>query len=233
MKQYTCIITEDEPLAADKLKRFIEKDEVFQLLCSCNNTQQLEGALKTHKPDLLFLDIQMPGISGIEYIRQRQIHTPIIFTTAYDNYALESFDFNVVDYLLKPFSFDRFRQAREKAVKRLDLIDVQLHNKASILINSEYQVIKIALNDILYVEGLKDYVKIFVANTPKPILTRQNLKKIESQLPPSLFTRVHRSYIVAVHKVQSVTRQKLMLQNVEIPIGDLYKEAFVTRFFGA
>ncbi len=231
MKKFTCIIIDDEPLAIDKLTRFIEKENSFIISAKYTSVTEAEKTQNFNNVDLIFLDVQMPLMSGMDLAKKNKITRPIIFTTAYDKYAVESFDLNVVDYLLKPYTYERFEKACKKAIDRLLGEQNKKQDPGFIIINSEHQVFKINYNDILYIEGLKDYVKIHTLAHDKPILTRQNLKKIGAQLPEDLFIRVHRSYIVALNKIQKVAKQKLIIHGTDIPLGDLFKDDFLQRYF--
>ncbi len=231
MKKYRCIIIDDEPLAIDKLSRFIEKEKSFVISAKYTSVTDAEKAQNFNNVDLVFLDIQMPVMSGMDLAKKNKITRPIIFTTAYDKYAIESFDLNVVDYLLKPFTYERFDKACKKAVDRLMSEQSKRTDSGFIIINSEHQVYKINYESILYIEGLKDYVKIYTLTHDKPILTRQNLKKIGAQLPESLFIRVHRSYIVALNKIEKVAKQKMIINGADVPLGDLFKDHFLQSYF--
>lgn len=228
---FNCVIIDDEPLAIEKLKRFILKTAKFEIINTFENAKEAATILNIKNIDLYFLDIQMPTITGLEFLKKHKITRPVIFTTAYDKYAIESFDVNVIDYLLKPYTYERFYQAVLKAENVLIKERALENHNDFILINSEHQIFKIYYSDLIYVEGLKDYVKIYTSKFQKPILSRQNLKKIESQLPTDLFFRIHRSYIVSLSKISSVSKQKVVLNAIEVPIGDNFKEIFLKKFF--
>ena len=228
-----CILIDDEPLALDILSDYVEKIPFLHLKYKCTNAFEALEVMQNEKIDLIFCDIQMPNVSGIDFVKSLDPRPMIIFTTAYSEYALEGFDLNVVDYLLKPIPFDRFLKAVNKAneLMRLKQLSTQgtpvpktENTLEYILVKSDYATKKIFLNNILFVEGLKDYLKIFAGD--KPILTLNSLKKIEQKLPGNQFVRVHRSYIVALNKIDSIQRNRIIIGDTRIPIGDNYKDHF-------
>ena len=232
-----CILIDDEPLALDILSDYVQKIPFLNLKYKCNNAFEALEVIRDEKIDLIFCDIQMPNVSGIDFIKSLDPRPMVIFTTAYSKYAVEGFDLNVVDYLLKPIPFDRFLKAVNKAneLLRLKKLSKQSNLQSNpaketleyILVKSEYATRKIFLDDILFIEGLKDYLKIFTGE--KPILTLNSLKKIEEKLPGNQFVRVHRSYIIALNKIDSIQRNRILIGNTRIPIGDNYKEHFFSR----
>lgn len=230
MTKVNCMIVDDEPLALEFLSKHISKIPELHLIAKCKNVSGATEVLKNEKIDLVFLDIQMPGKSGLELAKLIDPKTMIVFTTAYEKYALDGYEVNAIDYLLKPIEFERFQKACSKAIDLLTLKNSQDNDKF-IFVKSEYQNIKILLKDILYAEGLKDYVKIFLNTQPKPILSRQNLKSFEAQLPSTLFQRVHKSYIISHSKITSVNKLKIFIGEKEIPLGESYKEDFLKLYF--
>ncbi len=232
-----CIIVDDEPLAVDIITSFVEKVPHLELCASTNNALEAIELIAKHNADLIFLDIQMPNLSGIELVKTLNNPPLIIFTTAYSNYALDGFELNAVDYLLKPIPFDRFIKAVNKAMELFRLRAatsnqiVQKETKPEpdfIMVKADYSMVRVGLDQILYIEGLKDYLKIVLANG-KPILTLNSLKNYEERLPQSQFIRVHRSYIVAVNKIESIQKHRIVIGKDRIPIGDNFKEAFYQR----
>lgn len=227
-----CIIIDDEPLALDLLEDDISKIPFLKLTHKFQSPFEALPLLKTGQVDLIFLDIQMPDITGLEFLKSLETKPLVIFTTAYDQYALDGYELDVIDYLLKPIPFDRLLKAAGKAqdffVARNSIqgasrnIDVPYPDY--IFVKSGYDILKININDILFIEGLKDYVKIFVP--PHPILTLMNLKSIVDKLPPNKFVRVHRSYIVALEKIKAIRKNKIIIDDKEIPIGEHYKDDF-------
>jgi DNA-binding LytR/AlgR family response regulator len=229
-----CLIVDDEPLAIDLIVDFVKKVPFLNLLGTCKNAIEANEKIHKNKVDLLFLDIQMPNLSGIQLMHSLEKKPLVIFTTAYSEYAVESYDLNAIDYLLKPFTFERFLKAVNKAYSLYDnnetKLSEQLTNKKSdkfIFINADYKKVKINLDDILYIEGLSDYIKIYAGD--KPILTLQSLKTMEEKLPEEQFIRVHRSFIVSLKKIESIQRNRIIIGKKRIPVGDNYKEEFYRR----
>ena len=231
-----CLIIDDEPLAIELLEDFVSKIPFLELVSSCSNGIEAISVLKTNKIDLIFTDIEMPDFSGIEFIKSLDVKPLFIFTTAYSHYAIEGFNLNAVDYLVKPIPFHRFLTAVNRA-QELFLLkkegttlpvqnNVQNDSPNFIFVKSEYDNIKINFSDIKYIEGLKDYIKIF-STSHKPILTLSSFKKIEDKLPSNLFIRVHRSYIVSLNYIHSVQRNRILIDQVRIPIGNNYKDDFI------
>ena len=224
-----CIAVDDEKLVLDLLVDNINQVPYLQLVKACRNAMEAIEILQLEKIDLIFLDIQMPKLSGLQFIQSLQQPPMVILITAYEKYALESYNLNVVDYLLKPVPLERFLKACNKAKKLFDLGKekplVEKEQSADhIFINVEYTLVKILFADILFIEGLKDYIKIHLAPSSKPILTKMSLKGMEEKLPAGKFVRVHKSYIVAADKITIIKRDLVYLGNNEIPVSDFYKE---------
>jgi DNA-binding LytR/AlgR family response regulator len=225
-----CIIIEDEMPAMELMVDNVQKIPYLSLLGCCKNTFEAGELLLLGNVDLIFSDIEIPVVSGIQFIKSLQNPPLIILTTAYEQYAVEGYELEVIDYLLKPFSFDRFLKAVTKAQHQYKLRNGHILNSLAeeyIFVYSEYKELKIALGDIIYIEGLKDYVKIYLENQRHPLLTRLNLKGIEAKLPKTVFCRVHNSYIVPLAKITSIQKTKVYLGNTTIPVGAYYSEHFV------
>lgn len=224
-----CIIIDDEPLALELLEDNISRIPFLDLKAKFSNPIDSLSFLREEAIDLIFLDIQMPGLSGLQLLKTLSNPPMVIFITAYKNYALEGYEFNVVDFLVKPVEFDRFVKACEKAQQQFLLKNPTIGSlaKSSIFVHSEYSLVKVQLQDICYVEGLKDYVKIHLSTTSKPILTRQNLKAMKEKLGERDFSRIHKSFIVSLDKVESFRKNIVQVNGVEIPLSDSYKEAFL------
>ncbi len=225
-----CIIVDDEPLAVELLASYVSKIPFLDLAGKYSNATDALSGIREHKPDLVFLDIQMPEINGLELSHMIPETTRIVFTTAFAQYATDSYRVNALDYLLKPISYASFLEACNKALHWFTLLQ-KGENKAaeepkSIFVKSEYKLLQIDLDSIRYIEGLKDYVKIFTEESQHPILSLMNMKAMEQMLPPSRFIRVHRSFIVNKAKIREVERNRIIFGNVYIPIGDSYKQAF-------
>lgn len=220
-----CIAIDDEPLALDKLEQYILKIPYLNLIGKFDNAIQGLEFLKENGVDLIYLDINMPDLSGIEFIKGLQNPPKVIFTTAYNHFAIEGFELNATDYLLKPFSFDRFLKATERVY---DLLSSKNIPKADdfMFIKSEHTILKINFADIHFIEGFKDYIKVFLTDSPKPQLTLFSLKSIEQLLPQNRFLRIHRSFIIAIDKIQAIRNGKVLIKDVWVPIGESYKELF-------
>jgi DNA-binding LytR/AlgR family response regulator len=223
-----CLVIDDEPLAREILKHHIAGVEALELTGSCSNAVEAISFLKEHPVDLLFLDIQMPHLLGTNFIRTLKNPPKVIFTTAYRKYAIEGFELDAVDYILKPISFERFLKALNK-VMQLNVITEPVLKKETLVepVNSflyfrvDRKMVKIYIRDILFIESLKDYIKI-VTNS-KTIVTKYVLSTLEEMLPSSEFLRIHKSYIVAISKIDSYNSDSIQILKHELPIGRLYK----------
>jgi len=228
MDKLNCVIADDEPLALDLIKGYVERVPFLNLVKSCSNANEVVEISEKTLIDLAFLDIQMPGISGLELARTLDNRTMIVFTTAFDNYAIEGYKVNAIDYLLKPFNFEEFYDATIKAQRLYEERNtptVSINNQY-IFVKTEYRIQRIEFNNILYIEGLKDYVKIYMQNQVKPVVSLMSMKSILERLPQNQFMRVHRSFIVNLTKIQTIERSRILFGDVYIPISDNYKEQF-------
>lgn len=236
MSKINCVAIDDEPFALEIMADDIQKISFLNLVGTFSNPMDAWELIKQGKVDLIFLDIQMPVITGTQFLRSLPKPPMVIFTTAYQQYALEGYDLDIVDYLLKPIPFDRFLKAVNKAEELFRLRSKEQQNLPVVedvnffFIYSEYKQIKIYFEDVLYVEGLKDYVKIYVKQQSKPILTRMNLKMMATKLSPQLFCRVHHSFIVALDKISAFQKTKLLIGEKEIPIGRKFAEFFEQQY---
>ncbi len=217
-----CIIIEDEPLALKRTEEYVNKVPYLNLLFSFSNAFDVISFLKTNTVDLIFLDIEMDGFTGIEFIESLTSKPQIIITTAYDKYALKGFELNVTDYLLKPFRFERFMSAVERVYNAIN--KEKKEDTDFIFIKTEYRLERIALSDIFFIEGMGDYRNVQTAL--KKILTLQTFTDLEKELPNNRFCRVHKSYIVSIDKITSIERNRIKIMNTLIPISDHYKERF-------
>jgi DNA-binding LytR/AlgR family response regulator len=218
-----CILVEDEPLALERAKGFILKLPFLNLLAAFDNAIDALSFLKSNKVHLLFLDINMDGLSGIDLLESSTIDTEIIITTAYPEYALKGFDLQVSDYLLKPYTFERFVQAVDRVHNNL-FRNGNSNEKNFFFVKTEYRLEKIFFNDVLYIEGMKDYRKIHT--TGKHIMTLQTFNDFEKEISSSLICRVHKSFMVSLDKIESIERDRIKIGNTFIPISDTYKEIF-------
>jgi DNA-binding LytR/AlgR family response regulator len=225
-----CLAIDDETLALDLLEDNIKQIPFLQLVKRCKNAYEAMQVLQDESIDLIFLDIQMPGITGMQFLQSLQSRPMVVFITAYKEYALEGFNLDVLDYLVKPVPFNRFLKATNKALEYHNLKQKPPSSQdlvtEYIFVNSEYNLVKIFINDITHVEGLKDYIKIHVATSNKPVITRMSLKAIEEKLPVSKFVRVHKSYIISIEKITSIRKNRIHLGTSEIPISDMYRTVF-------
>ena len=230
---YKCYILDDEPLALNVIEQHLSKFEQFEVCGKSTEPLQALGQIKALQPDLLFLDIQMPELTGLDLIESIQNKPAIIITTAYREYAVEGFELNVLDYLVKPIPFKRFIKAIDKFLEqKLAHVPVPtvppvlpVNDHAFLLVKAERKTIKIALDEILYVEGVKDYVKIVLRD--QKIMTKTSIGNFFNELPAERFVRIHKSFVVAIDKIEAYTAHDVEIQKMEIPIGRMYKEAFV------
>ncbi|MBN2519102.1 MAG: response regulator transcription factor [Bacteroidales bacterium] len=230
-----CIAIDDEPLALNVIEDLCKKISFVNLVAKCISAIEAVKILNQNKIDLIFLDIQMPNITGLDFVKTLDQPPMIIFTTAYSSHALEGFELNAIDYLVKPISFERFFKAISKAYEIYNLkknknISQDLSETTDpvnfLMVKSEYKTVKVNLNEILYIEGLKDYLKIYIGQ--KPLLTKSTLKNIEEKLPPDKFIRVHKSYIVSIAHINSIANNRIIIGEKLIPVGNQYKLNFYT-----
>ncbi|TXJ23602.1 MAG: response regulator transcription factor [Chitinophagaceae bacterium] len=224
MRKLSCIITDDEPVARKVLKEFIEQIPYLQLTGQFENVRKTDLFLKENKADVLLLDIQMPGITGLEYLKNVTMQPLVILTTAYPNYALEGYELNIIDYLLKPIAFDRFTKAMQKAKEYTELREAPLgsHQSPWLFVRSEKRIEKVELKDILYIESLGNYVNI--CTTGRNIIAYLTLKGIESQLPANEFIKIHQSYLVNFSKIDSIEGNHLKIGDKSLVISRNYKD---------
>ena len=224
MTNINCIIIEDEPLALERVSGYVQKLPYLNLLSTFDNGIDALVYLKSNAVDLIFLDINMGEFSGIQLLETSNIKSEIIITTAYDTYALKGFDLNVTDYLLKPFTFERFVLAVDRVQANLTKAEV-IHDKKYIFIKTEYRLEKLLLDEVLYIEGMRDYRRIHTIN--KRIMTLKSFKEFEQEIPANTICRVHKSFMVALDKIDSVERDRIRIKDVIIPISETYKRSFL------
>ncbi len=224
-----CIAIDDEELALELLVDNIKSVPYLELVGACSNPLEAIELLQKQQVDLVFLDIQMPGLTGLQFIQSLPVGPMFILVTAYEKYALEGFNLNVVDYLVKPVELDRFIRACNKAN---EIFMLRHRSPAStpsatdyFFINIDYRLLKVVYADIMWIEGLKDYVKIFLKSTDKPLIARMSLKALEDELPSSMFLRIHKSYIVSRSSITAIRKNSVFIQQHEFPVGESYKEA--------
>ncbi len=234
----TCAIVDDEPLALSLLESYVNKTPFLELRGKFGSAVNALPALTETPVDILFLDIQMPELNGMELSRILEADTRIIFTTAFSQYALDSYKVNALDYLLKPISYADFLKSANKALRWYELLREGGGTKTdtvagtsprveSIFVKTEYKLVQVELRNILYIEGLKDYVKIYVEGEPHPILSLMSMKNLEDMLPANRFVRVHRSFIVQPEKIKVIERGRIVFDKKYIPISDNYKQKFM------
>lgn len=235
-----CVIIDDEPLAIDVIRNYCERLDFIDLVATYTNPIDAHLELADHAVDLIFLDIEMPQINGIEFINSMTNKPLFIFTTAYSEYALEGFELNAVDYLMKPVPYHRFVKSVLRAKEILNFKNNKITSIMNtfpaygsvneppklIFLKSDYENVKVDVNDIKYVQGLKDYLKINLESTNKSIITLSNFKDISEKLPKHNFVRIHKSYLVNIHHIKSVQKSRVVIGEERIPIGDSYKDDF-------
>lgn len=242
MTTLNCILIDDEPLALELLESYVQKTPFLNLCGKYSNALTALNVLKERKIDLLFLDIQMPELNGLEFSKLVPTDTRIIFTTAFSQYAIDGYKVNALDYLLKPISYADFLKSANKGLQWFELIKnneatvsptIQKNILDCIYVKSEYKLVQVELKDILYIEGLKDYIKIYIEGTPHPILSLMSMKTMEERLPSDRFMRVHRSYIVQKNKIRIIDHGRIVFGKTYIPISESYKhewQKFITLF---
>lgn len=230
MTKIRCCVVDDEPLALELIAGYVKQTPFLQLVNTFASASQAIKTIISDEIDIVFLDIQMAELNGIEFAKVVPPSCRIIFITAFEKYALEGFRANALDYLVKPVSYNEFLSAANKALKWVEMNRRHAHNSAStgdfIIIKSEYKMIQIAVKDILYIEGLKDYVKIYLESQPQPILSLVSLKVLENKLPESIFLRVHRSFVVNTTKIRLIDRNRIVFGKQYIPVSETYKAQF-------
>lgn len=228
----TCVIVDDEPMALNLVESYVEKTPFLVLKQKCNSAIEAMEFIKTKPVDLLFLDIQMPDLTGIEFSKMLPKNTRVIFTTAFDHYALEGFKVEALDYLLKPFDYAEFLAAANKANAWFSLVKGNQKNAVSeekefLFVKSEYKQLRIKLSNVLYFESLKDYIKIWLKDSTKPILTLMSLKSLQEELPETQFMRVHRSFIVSLKNIEEIERSQIIINKIRITVSEQYKSKFL------
>ena len=225
------IIIDDEPLARNVIIEYARKITSLSIVGECSDAISAHRLIQDKKADLLFLDINMPKLTGIEFLKTLKNPPLVIFTTAYSEYALDGFELNIIDYLKKPFSFERFCKAYFRAeeflllkqsVSKTDLVEKQ---NDFLFVKSDKKTIKVKISEILYIEGLGDYIKLYL--TDKKLVTNLSMKKLENLLPPDRFYRIHKSFIISLDKIESIEGNMVKISNTKLPIGNLYRQEFM------
>ena len=219
---------DDEPLALQQLAAYIQKVPFLELAGECQSALEAKEILNKESIDAIFCDINMPDLNGLDFVKSLAVPPLVVFTTAYSEYAVEGFKVNAVDYLLKPFGLDDFRRAANRLQERLSVSPAlpEEPEDDTIFVKTDYRVVKLAVSDIRYVEGMSEYLKIHLESQPKPVVTLLSMKKMEEFLPP-YFMRIHRSYIINLKKIQEVNKNRVIMDaDTYLPIGDNYREEF-------
>ena len=226
-----CLAIDDEPLALKKLAAYIKKVSFLELAGTCQSAQEALECINNNMVDAIFVDINMPDLNGLDFVKSLQEPPIVVFTTAYSEYAIEGYKVNAIGYLLKPFGFDDFKEEAEKIKKQYDLIRTASISGAdeddTIFLKTEYKIMRISLNDITHIEAMSEYLRIYLEGKSRPVVVLLSMKKMEERLPTASFMRVHRSYIINLKKIKEVSKNHIILENDEdVPIGELYKDAF-------
>lgn len=236
-----CIIIDDEPLAIDIVESYVQQVGGIEIIAKCTNPLEAITLLNKHQVDLVFLDIEMPNLTGIDLVKTIDNIPQFIFTTAYPEYALDGFNLNATDYLVKPIPFHRFLKAISRAKEKYELENKVVVNAPAveattkpivdnfIFVKSEYENIKINIDTIVYLQGLKDYIKIYTSDNQKPVLTLSSFKDILDKLPASKFIRIHKSYVVSIEHIKAIQKSKILVGDIRVPIGETYKETVMKR----
>ena len=230
-ESFGILIADDHPVFRTGLRQIIDREADLEVLAECADGNEALRDIRAFRPVVAVLDIHMPDLSGTEFTRILEIRPKIIFTTAYEKYALEGFKLDAVDYLLKPFSYEEFLKAARKAERQIKLEETEKKetieaNNEFLFLKSEYKIRRINFNDIEYIEGLKDYIKVFLHNEPKPVLSLNTLKSLDAKLPPEKFMRVHRSFIVNLERIETIERSRIIFGKTYIPVSEQYKDKF-------
>ena len=236
-----CLAIDDEPLALQQLVGYISKVPFLELAAQCQSALEARQFLENDTVDAIFCDINMPDLNGMDFVKSLAVPPLVVFTTAYSEYAVEGFRVNAVDYLLKPFGLQDFQRAANRLRERLgstSSVDQPVVSESddTLFLKADYRIVKVNIPDIRYVEGMSEYLKVWIEGEAKPIITLLSMKKIEERLPAS-FMRIHRSYIINLDKIQEVNKNRVIMDaDTYLPIGDLYKDAFQayldTKFLG-
>lgn len=223
-----CIIVDDEPLVRELLEDDIRQVPFLKLISSCKSALEALEILQQEQIDLIFLDIQMPRLNGLQFLQSLDNPPIVVVVTAYEEYAVESFNLQTADYIVKPFSFDRFLKACNRAADLFRMKNASLSSETAknhdFFVNVEYTLVKIVVDDINYIEGFKDYVKIYLVSKTKPVLTRMSLKSIEEKLSSATFIRTHKSFLVAISKITTIKRDFVCIGTTEIPVSETFRE---------
>jgi len=227
-----CIIIDDEPLALQQMEAYVKKIPYLELVAACQSAVDAREILKNENIDAMFCDINLPELNGLDFVKSLENPPMLVFTTAYSEYAVEGFQLNAVDYLLKPFGFDDMKRASDKIKVRYDAIRTlqevsQIDEDDAIFLKTEYKIVRINISQIRYVEAMSEYLRIYLVDNPRPIIVLLSMKKMEERLPSRNFMRVHRSYIINLKMIREVSKSRIAIGNdIDVPIGDSYRDNF-------
>lgn len=228
-----CIIIDDEPLALQQMEGYIKKIPYLELVAACQSAIEAKEILENEKIDAIFCDINLPELNGLDFVKSLENPPMVVFTTAYSEYAVEGFQLNAIDYLLKPFGCEEMKRAAEKIKKRYDALRTlqevsQIDEDDAIFLKTEYKIVRINIGQIHYVEAMSEYLRIYLEGNSRPIIVLLSMKKMEERLPRRTFMRVHRSYIINLKMIQEISKNRISLgDDTEIPIGDSYRDQFI------
>lgn len=227
-----CIIIDDEPLALQQMEGYIKNLPYLELVASCQCALEAKEIIENDKIDAIFCDINLPELNGLDFVKSLENPPMVVFTTAYSEYAVEGFQLNAIDYLLKPFGFDDLKRAAEKIKKRYDALRTlqevsQIDEDDAIFLKTEYKIVRINISQIRYVEAMSEYLRIYLEDSTRPIIVLLSMKKMEERLPSRTFMRVHRSYIINLKMIREVSKNRIVIgDDIDVPIGDSYREQF-------
>lgn len=227
-----CIIIDDEPLALQQMEAYVKKIPYLELVASCQCAIDAKKVLENEKIDAMFCDINLPELNGLDFVKSLENPPMVVFTTAYSEYAVEGFQLNAIDYLLKPFGFEDMQRAADKVKRRYDALRTlqevsQIDEDDAIFLKTEYKIVRINISNIRYVEAMSEYLRIYLVDSTRPIIVLLSMKKMEERLPKRSFMRVHRSYIINLKMIREISKNRISLgDDIEVPIGDIYREQF-------
>lgn len=224
-----CLAIDDEPLALRQLAAYLQKVPFFELVDSCQSALEAMAILEKQEVDVIYIDINMPDLNGLDFVRSLQRPPMVVFTTAYQEYAVEGYRVDAIDYLLKPFGMSDVLRAADKVKRQYDLLHTAslspMDEDDALFLKTEYKVVRVLVSHIIYIEGMSEYLRIYVADQPKPIIVLLSMKKMEERLSHADFMRIHKSYIINLHNIAEINRSRVVLDNgAEIPVGDSYRE---------
>ena len=226
-----CIAIDDEPLALQQLASYVKKVSYLELAGTCQSAIEARKLLEKEQIDAIFIDINMPDLNGLDFVRSLDSPPLVVFTTAYSEYAVDGFKANAIDYLLKPFDLSEFKRAAEKVKTQFELLNAsqvsQVDEDDAMFLKSEYKVVRVNIKDIRYIEAMSEYLRIYTTTLARPVIVLLSMKKMEERLPAVQFMRIHRSYIINLKKIREVSKNHVMIDaDTSLPIGDIYKETF-------